>query len=122
MYATETLFAVQKTPVKAIKAEKFRIKNKDAVFLDAIQDEFEKYWQQQKVLALSKICDEESLDKQQFKSLIESYTYNGQEPIRQDIFKCLENRPSILKARAISKRILLKMKKFIDVFVTGMVG
>jgi type I restriction enzyme R subunit len=90
--------------------------------VDAIQDEFEKYWQQQKVLALSKICDEESLDKQQFKSLIESYTYNGQEPIRQDIFKCLENRPSILKAREIGERIILKMKKFIDVFVTGMTG
>jgi type I restriction enzyme R subunit len=122
MYATETLFAVQKTPVKAIKAEKFRIKNKDAVFLDAIQDEFEKYWQQQKVLALSKICDEESLDKQQFKSLIESYTYNGQEPIRQDIFKCLENKTSILKARAIGKKIILKNEKLIAILVTEMTG
>ena len=71
-------------------------------------------------MALSKICDEENLDQQQFNSLIESYVYNGQEPIRQDVFKCLENRPSILKAREIGKRIILKMKKFIDVFVTGM--
>jgi type I restriction enzyme, R subunit len=46
--------------------------------------------------------------------------YSGQEPIGQDVFKCLENRPSILKARAISKRILLKMKKFIAIFVIGM--
>ena len=88
--------------------------------VDAITDEFEKFWQQERVLALSKICDEENLDQQQFNSLIDSYVYNGQEPIRQDVFKCLENRPSILKAREIGERIILKMKKFIDVFVTGM--
>jgi type I restriction enzyme R subunit len=28
---------------------------------DNIQDEFEKYWQEQKVLALAKLCDEESI-------------------------------------------------------------
>jgi type I restriction enzyme R subunit len=28
---------------------------------DNIQDEFEKYWQEQKVLALGKLCDEEQL-------------------------------------------------------------
>ncbi|WP_159947567.1 hypothetical protein [Polaribacter septentrionalilitoris] len=51
-----------------------------------------------------------------------SYTFNGQEPIRQDIFKCLDNRPSILRAREIGDRILSKMKKYVDIFITGMVG
>ncbi|PWG04399.1 type I restriction endonuclease subunit R [Polaribacter aquimarinus] len=87
---------------------------------DSITDEFEKYWQEQKVKALTKICTEENLDQAQFNSLIQSYTYNGQEPIRQDIFKCLDNRPSILKAREIGDRILSKMKKFIDIFINGM--
>ena len=73
-------------------------------------------------MALSKICEEEHLDKKQFNSLIESYVYNGQEPIRQDVFKCLDNRPSILKAREIGERIIVKMKKYVDVFIEGMVG
>ena len=73
-------------------------------------------------MALSKICEEENLDQQQFNSLIESYIYNGQEPIRQDIFKCLDNRPSILKAREIGERIIIKMKKYINIFIDGMVG
>ncbi|QVY66350.1 type I restriction endonuclease subunit R [Polaribacter sp. Q13] len=90
--------------------------------VDKIKDEFEKYWHQEKVLALSKICEEENLDQQQFNSLIESYIYNGQEPIRQDIFKCLDNRPSILKAREIGERIIVKMKKYINIFIDGMVG
>ncbi|CAG2534730.1 R subunit [Maribacter dokdonensis] len=89
---------------------------------DNIQDEFETYWQEQKILALAKLCKEENLDKLQFNALINSYIYSGKEPIRDDIFKCLDNRPSILKAREIGERILLKMKEFIEVFVNGMVG
>ena len=90
--------------------------------VDAIQDEFERFWHEEKIMALSKICEEEHLDQKQFKSLIESYTNYGREPLRDDIFKCLENRPSILKAREIGERILDKMKDFVQVFVNGMVG
>tara|TARA_R110002096_G_scaffold431980_1_gene647963 strand:+ start:514 stop:1377 length:864 start_codon:yes stop_codon:yes gene_type:complete len=90
--------------------------------VDAIQDEFERFWYEEKILALSKICDEENLDKAQFKALIESYTYNGREPLRDEVFKCLDSRPSILKAREIGERIIDKMKEFVQVFVNGMVG
>jgi len=87
---------------------------------DNIDDEFEQYWQDQKVLALGKLCEEENLDKDQFKSLIESYIYSGQEPIRDEVFKCLDSRPSVLQARSIGERILAKMKEFVEVFVKGM--
>ncbi|EAS19779.1 type I site-specific restriction-modification enzyme, HsdR [Flavobacteria bacterium BBFL7] len=90
--------------------------------IDAIQDEFERFWHEEKVMALSKMCEEEHLDKKQFKALIESYTNYGREPLRDDIFKCLDNRPSILKAREIGERILDKMREFVQVFVQGMTG
>jgi type I restriction enzyme R subunit len=89
---------------------------------DAIEEEFEQYWQDEKVLALEKICEEEHLDKAQFKALIDAYIYSGQEPIRDAVFKCLDSRPSILKARDIGERILDKMKEYVEVFVNGMVG
>lgn len=89
---------------------------------DKIQEEFEQYWQDQKVLALAKLCDDEGLDKEQFKALIDTYIFSGQEPLRDDIFKCLGNRPSILKAREIGERIINKMKEFVEVFVQGMVA
>lgn len=90
--------------------------------VDNIQDEFERYWHEEKILALSKLCEEEHLDQKQFKSLIESYADYGREPLRDDIFKCLDNRPSILQARSIGERILDKMKEFVQVFVNGMTG
>lgn len=87
---------------------------------DKIEDEFELYWQDQKVLALGKICEEENLDKSQFKALIDSYIYSGQDPIRDDVFKCLDNRPSILQARIVGERIINKMKEFVDIYIMGM--
>ena len=87
---------------------------------DMIEDEFLQYWQDQKVLALAKLCEEEKLDKEQFDALIKEYIYSGQEPIRDDVLKCLGNRPSLLHARTIGDRIIAKMHEFIEVFVHGM--
>lgn len=89
---------------------------------DAITDEFEKYWQEQKVLALGQLCEEEHLDRKQFQALIDAYIFSEQEPLREDIFHCLDNRPSVLQARTIGERILTKMKQFVEVFVRGMVA
>jgi len=89
---------------------------------DSIEDEFEKFWQDQKVLALGKLCEEEHLDKAQFKALIDAYIYSGREPIKDEVFQCLDNRPSILQARVIGDRIIAKMKEFIEVFVNGMMA
>ncbi|MCX6322912.1 MAG: type I restriction endonuclease subunit R [Sphingobacteriales bacterium] len=103
--------------------EKFILENLPLIAdADNIQDEFEKYWQEQKVLALGKLCEEEHLDKEQFKALIDAYIFSGQDPIRDEVLKCLGDRPSILQARAIGERIIFKMKEFVEVFEKGMVA
>lgn len=89
---------------------------------DNIQDEFEKYWQEQKILALNALCEEEHLDKEQFKALIEAYIFSGQDPLRDEVLKCLGNRPSIFQAREIGERIIYKMKEYFEVFEMGMVA
>ena len=88
--------------------------------VDTIPDEFDKFWNDQKVLALGKLCEEEHLDQKQFQALIDAYIFSDQEPLRDEVFKCLDNRPSILKAREIGERIINKMKEFVEVFVIGM--
>ncbi|RTY75146.1 type I restriction endonuclease subunit R [Flavobacterium sp. LS1R10] len=89
---------------------------------ESIEDEFEKFWQDQKVLALGKLCEDEHLDKAQFKALIDAYIYSGREPIKDEVFQCLDNRPSILQARVIGDRIIAKMKEFVEIFVKGMMA
>jgi type I restriction enzyme R subunit len=103
--------------------QKFIDKNLPFILdVDKIEDEFEQYWSDQKVLALEKLCLEENLDKAQFKALIDAYIYSGREPIRDEVFKCLDNKPSVLQARAIGERIIEKMKEYVEVFVLGMMG
>jgi type I restriction enzyme R subunit len=89
---------------------------------DTVQDEFERYWEDQRVLALQALCEEEGLDKKQFANLIEAYIFTGQEPLKDDVFKCLEARPSVLKAREIGERIVERMKEYVEVFLRGMVA
>jgi len=86
---------------------------------DDIPDEFEKFWEEQRILVLNTICEEENLDQKQFSNLIDTYIFSAQEPIKDDVFKCLEHRPSVLKAREIAERIIDKMKTFVEVFVRG---
>ena len=103
--------------------EKFILENLPLIdHADNIQDEFEKYWMDQKVLALNALCEEEHLDKEQFKALIEAYIFSGRDPLRDDVFRCLGNRPSILQAREIGERIIQKMKEYVEVFESGMVA
>lgn len=90
--------------------------------IEAIQDEFIKYWEEQKILALGRLCEEEQLDKEQFKALISAYIFSGQDPLRDDVLRCLGNRPSVLKAREIAERIIFKMKEYVEVFERGMVA
>lgn len=89
---------------------------------ETVTDEFEKFWEEQRVLALKEICEEEHLDRKQFKNLIDTYIFTGKEPLKEDVFACLENRPSILEARQIGNRIIERMNEYVEVFVKGMAG
>jgi type I restriction enzyme R subunit len=58
------------------------------------------------------------LDKAQLKALINTYIYSGQEPIRDDVFKCsLENSPNRVQARTIGERIIEKRKRICSRFL-----
>jgi type I restriction enzyme R subunit len=90
--------------------------------VDKIEDEFEQFWRDEKVLALGKLCEEENLNQEQFRALIEAYIYSEIEPSRDAVKKCLNDQPSVLQARVIGERILEKMKEYVEVFVSGMLG
>jgi len=103
--------------------EKFILENLPLIDnADNIPDEFEKFWQDQKLLALGKLCEDEHLDKEQFKGLIEAYIFSGRDPLRDEVLKCLGDRPSILQARTIGERIISRMKEYVEVFERGMVA
>ena len=52
---------------------------------DAIPEEFDEYWQEEKVLALGKTCEDENVDQKQFQAHTNAYIFTEQEPLREDI-------------------------------------
>ena len=90
--------------------------------IDTIPDEFAQYMSDQKVLALHQICEEEDLEEDHFKSLLEAYVYSGQVPQIEDVIKCLHSDPILFERLAIGERIIERMKKYAEVFVEGMMG
>lgn len=42
--------------------------------------------------------------------------------MREDVFGCLDDRPSVFDALSIGERIIGKMKDFVRVFIRGMVA
>jgi type I restriction enzyme R subunit len=104
--------------------EKF-IRDNMPVILDTddIPQEFEKFWAVEKEKAFLQLVSEEKLSKDRTQSLIETYLYSEQEPMRDDILELLNvEKPTLLQRKKTGERILSKIKAFVETFINGIVG
>ncbi len=83
---------------------------------------FETFWDEQKKLAAETICQQEQLNPEGFKQMIETYLFANRHPREQEIAATLLFKPSILQRKTILQRIQGKIKDFIDTFIEGMGG
>ena len=64
-----------------------------------------------------------SFDRKEHKPELSLFIYmdrlifSENEPLRDDVFKCLDEQPSVLEERVIGERIIAKMKEFVEVFI-----
>lgn len=90
---------------------------------DSIPDEFEKFWNEEQVIALRDLVKEENLNEDKTEKLIENYIFSERQPLRQEVLNLrVEGRPSILKSKEIGDRILTRILEFVDTFVKGISG
>jgi len=91
--------------------------------IDAISEEFEKFWNDEQEKALKALIEDEKLSEEKTEKLIESYLFAEREPLRSDILDLrIEGRPSVLKSKEVGDRILNKILNFVDTFVNGITG
>ncbi len=50
-----------------------------------VMDEFDSFWEKEKVKAVDEFCQEESLVSESFKTLVDKMIYTNEEPLREDI-------------------------------------
>ena len=83
---------------------------------DDIENEFEKFWENEKESAYDKLCLEENLDCEKVKQVVDTYVYEERKPLKDDIAKTLKVKPKLLERKKIVPRVLEKIVKFVDTF------
>lgn len=87
---------------------------------EEVIDEFDSFWEKEKVKAVDEICQEESLITDNFKALVDKVIYTQEEPLREDIIATMEKAPSVLKRKKVIPRLTEKLKAFVSTFYGGM--
>jgi type I restriction enzyme R subunit len=83
---------------------------------DTIDDEFDKFLEEQKIGELEQLCEEESLDKKEVKGVVETYLYDQRKPLNDDISNTLTNSYPLLERRKVVARVLEKIMGHIEKF------
>jgi len=90
---------------------------------DDIPEAFEKFWNEEQIIAFKKICEEENLSTDKVEKMIESYLFAEREPLRDEVLALIEgNQPTILERKKVGDRILSKIMRFVETFINGMVS
>jgi type I restriction enzyme R subunit len=66
-----------------------------------------------------KKLDHYSLDQEKVQKLISSYIFTEKLPYRDDVVDTMHKKPTILKRKTVSQRVLDKMLDYIKTFIDG---
>lgn len=84
-----------------------------------VEAEFKRFWDEQDQAKIQQICEDEGLYKTAVDKMISSYLFTEKLPYRDDIVEAMLNKPSILKRRVVSQRVLDRVLDYIGTFVDG---
>ncbi len=86
---------------------------------ELVEEEFDKYWDEQRIQAFNQMCISLELEPQKVKSMIDNYIFTEIEPRGEDIVASLKSKPKILERRSIIGRATDKILEFIETFIEG---
>jgi len=81
-----------------------------------VEEEFEKFWDEQKEKAFEELCKEDNLDNEKVKKVIDNYIYDERKPLANDIAQTLKVKPKLLERKKIVPKVLDKIIGFVDKF------
>jgi type I restriction enzyme R subunit len=104
--------------------EKFIIENLPLVAdSDDIPEAFDRFWTEEQIMAFKKLCAEENLSTEKVEKTIESYLFAEREPLRDEVLDLIEGaKPTILERKKVGDRILGKIMRFVETFISGIAG
>lgn len=83
---------------------------------DTIEEEFEKFWDEERTHAFKELCSVENLHTDEVRRVIDTYIYDERPPLKNDIAKTLVVKPKLMEREEIIPRVLQKIIGFVEKF------
>jgi type I restriction enzyme R subunit len=83
---------------------------------DSVENEFEKFWDAEKEKAYDTLCEEENLNCEEVRKVVDTYIYEERVPLKDDVYKTLNYKPKYMERKKIVPRVLEKIVTFVEMF------
>jgi len=84
---------------------------------EEVSEAFEKFWKEEQDHSFNELVKTENLSIEKTQALISQYLYDGKEPLTSELFDLiLDNKPTVLKRKEVTSRILAKIKEYVATF------
>ncbi len=84
--------------------------------VDSVPNEFEKFGDAEKEKAYYILCEEENLDCDEVRKVVDTYIYEERIPLKDDVYKTLNYKPKYMERKKIVPRVLEKIVTFVEIF------
>lgn len=81
-----------------------------------IRPAFWQFWNQEKRLAVSRLCEAEGMEEKAVYQMLDDYHFTGKEPLRETVFSALKNKPKLLERKKVYARIVAQLLALVDKF------
>ena len=86
---------------------------------DEISNEFDTYWNKEKIKAVRILSQEENLDEDKLQDVIGNYLFTEKKPLRDEVIDIMKERPKLKERATVTERITSKIIQFVDTFISG---
>lgn len=80
---------------------------------------FDEFWNREKEMAMSVLSEEEKLDPQGLRRVVDDFIYTQKPPRREEVLEIRQARPRLLEISTIAERIIEKIRLFVETFIDG---
>jgi type I restriction enzyme R subunit len=84
---------------------------------NAIPEHFSAFWRAEYDSAMQSMCEEEGLEPEKVRGIIQQYLFTEREPLRDDVIAALHTKPKILQRKTIGQRVLDRIMEFVRTYI-----
>lgn len=87
---------------------------------DDVSAEFDRFWMLEQQKEFKKLVQDEHLSYEKTERLVEDFLFAEREPMRDEVLELIEGeKPSLLQRKKMGDRILIRIKSFVETYLTG---